>query len=979
MITNTMNIEQITDYIKTEIDIEEYATNYLGYERKDKLTFSCPACGSKDNVKRKQGKNYLVCFGCETKGNIIDLTQAIKGVDFIGALKEICKNFDINYNFDQGRETTVETSEEIEQRKLQQKLIEDKKAKRLEQDKQDAIQLEKDKATSIQQMTKKSYVFSKRLSDDKSLEMMKAHDKLFPHTSKEFVKWCDQYIGYDDKHQSFCILNRTKDGKTYDIKTREKYIWDKENKVHLAQRVDSKWRSYHAPTSFAFPYDYFAQHQSDTVFITEGEKDALNLLSYGINTLTLGGAGTSWEQHKHLLKDKIVYIWFDNDHAGYKGAIKRFKETSEVAKATYITLFFQINRNLADKYDISDFIADKNFRTKDEIIHALEFSSHTLNNEIIKDIESYTDLDLSKDYFIEKFKTVQDIKKIWVSKDKDKNPINIITVKGQKDIKGLKEFMDRFKKKKNLKDFKTHTVNALANNLTNVSGDPVELATQYVEMIEMMIQNYKTFDSKYSQTSIADMVRAFRAMTEKTGFSLAKFGESICVWTGTHYEPIKESEDDLLGFIYRKWMPLAHVDANKVSTRNAKEIKEDLYTGALSINEVRHYYQKDKRVINFTNGTMFITDEGKVTFKNIHDKKDVCTNLLAFDYDPNATCKNFQKFLDISFPNKDNQATILEFIGYCFMPSHRYEAFLYFYGEAGANGKSVLLDLLKKFFGENYSNLNIQQMHGHELEALVNKFVNIGSEFNSKNLKDSQMDNVKALTSTNDDISINPKFGKPFTLKSINQPKIVSAGNIELNPSTLDGGVLRRALQINCNVVIAEEDRIMDLSKRFNSELAGILNLVLKHLENLIKNNGFTKSQEMKDTIKEYKDKANPIRRYIKECLNANDDVMIPKDLLYAHYKEYMEHRGYELKSVRFFEELKKEIKGSRDMGQIRGVVVDSIDNNRPRFFRGVSCKSSEVFSFKFNNQQINTSSINYGVDSKSITLIDENDSKKES
>ncbi|MGP1485046.1 MAG: hypothetical protein ACTTJC_02965 [Campylobacter sp.] len=64
----------------------------------------------------------------------------------------------------------------------------------------------------------------------------------------------------------------------------------------------------------------------------------------------------------------------------------------------------------------------------------------------------------------------------------------------------------------------------------------------------------------------------------------------------------------------------------------------------------------------------------------------------------------------------------MEFIGYCFLLAHDFESFLFLYGKSGANGKSVTLDTIRKFFGdENVSSLQLQQFEGHKTVALVSE------------------------------------------------------------------------------------------------------------------------------------------------------------------------------------------------------------------------------------------------------------------
>ncbi len=435
-----MDLEELTLHIKTEIDIEKYVTSYLGYVKKNKTTFSCPACGSSDAVKRKGKETYLTCFSCGVNGNIIDLTMQNKSLDFILAIKDICKNENLIHDLD-NNETTAETEEELEQRKkayaLKQKAYEKKQVQDEQNDK-------KAKQKAINYMTIKAPKFQNDLD---FFVHNKELDQLIYNKSTTYMNWMDLYVGYDNKHKTICILNRILDDKhtTYNIKHRLKYKWD--GNKHLDTRTDGKWISNIDATTYAFPFEYFKEQSKtdNTVFIVEGEKDALNLLSYDINVLTLGGVSTSWENHKEILKDKTVYIWFDHDNAGYENSIKRYNELKGIAKEIFIVLFYQINTNLPNKYDISNYLFANKFKTKEELFDKIKFSISTLTTSLIEDIEDYTGLDLKDYYFNQPIKKFSNIKKNWLVKDKDNIPVNITTVKGEKDIKGLADFLDRFK------------------------------------------------------------------------------------------------------------------------------------------------------------------------------------------------------------------------------------------------------------------------------------------------------------------------------------------------------------------------------------------------------------------------------------------------------------------------------------------------------------------------------------------------------
>ena len=761
---------------------------------------------------------------------------------------------------------------------------------------------------------------------------------------------------------------------------KHKYEWDGEK--HLAIRTSGKWISGFNSSLFAFPYAYFVEKSKtdNTIFIVEGEKDALNLLSYGLNVLTLGGAGSSWENHKQLLKEKTVYIWFDNDDAGYKNCIKRYNEIQTVAKDTYVVLFFQIDTALSKKYDISDYIKDNKFLSKDEILHKIAYASSKLTTSIIQEIESYTSLDLSEFYFNQTTTTFPDIKKIWIDQFHKENSAKL-TAKGQKDIKGLDDFLEEFKAIKNKGEFKNDVKLALLDRWEiqgknkNLSDEAIkEKSENLVDIMMRLLPNYDKIYKEYRQTHIVDMYEAFETLTKKTGFTLAKFDDKLAVWTGTHYLVIEDRLEDFTGFLLRDWMPLARIDKKKWTPRSINEIIESLHMISPSLNNI-HHYQKDKRVVNFINGTLFISNKGKRTFTKHHDKKHGVMNMLEFVYDEEAVCPKWEKFLEFALPNEADRATLMEFIGYCFYPNHEFEAFLFLYGKSGANGKSVIADVVRKFFGEdNVSGLNLQQFTGHELRGLENKLLNIGTELDAKGLNDGQMNVLKALTSTNDTIHINPKFLDGYALVSRLQPKTMFMGNAKPDPKVMDDGVYRRMLMLEFNREIQDDDKIRNLNTRFEDELSGIMTLALKHLDNLVSKGKFTKSTTLLSNIEEYKNQTNPIRAFIKENLEEDESIIIPKKLFYAFYKSWCEEKGlYVSSEPKFFQQIHENIKSSKDKKQLRVPVqhefAELLGTERPSWIQGVFIKSQDFISFMYKSKEILTSNLNRCSKTKQVII----------
>lgn len=968
-----MTNNDVFELIKQQnINIKEFLEEHYQFEWKGKKTV-CPFHGDdikNPNLSYNARTNTVKCFVCDAKGDLINFVvqkENFSKLDFpkVEAAKFILDKLNIPYL----RTSTNELSEEqraalTKENEIQKKLREEEKLKK---DKE----LKEEKNKVIKNLTRKAPIFSEYLSDNIfETEFILTLQELFVtnagDVSLELSKWMDLYMGWDIKHNSFVILNRDFD-KCYNIKHRQKYEWDEENKIHLETRVAGKWISASNSTIFPFPFEYFKTHSVDEpVIICEGEKDALNLLSYGINCLTLGGVANEWTEYKHLLKNRKVYIWFDNDKAGYTDAIKRYLEIREVTSEVYITLFYDINNALPDKYDISDFLQERRFSNKNEIFHSIAYASYKLTTTKIEEIEEFIGVDLKEYYFNQPIKTFEEIKKEWIKTDTHGAPVYITAVKGEKDIKGLSQFYDKFVATKKETNFEKAKSEIFQEVLPKFAKEEEVNIDNLISMLDEMFRNYNHLHKNYSQTHLSDMVEAFENLAKRTDYTFGKYNSKLCIWTGTHYQ-LLEDEDDIERFLLKNWMPLAWVDKKKISAANVNKMLEDIYMGAENLNAIKKE-QKNKRVINLTNGTLFVTNKGKITFKSVHTKKDGATNILDFEFDRNATCPKWDKFLDRVLPNKKDQQTLMEYIGYCFLPSHDYESFILLYGKSGSNGKSVIMDIVKSFFGAtNVSNLQLQDFEGHQLHSLNNKIINMGSEIDTKSLNKGQLQKLKNIVSPEDSLEINPKMKDPYEMDSKSKPKLWFAVNDKPTVG-MDSAVFRRTLFLNFKSEIKDDEKIRGLSKRFDDEKPGILNKALTALKELIKNGRFTKSETMLEDLETYKDEVSPLRRYAKDCLSLDKDSMIPKKYLYAHYKEYASEKGYHpLSEQKFWTKLADELGATLESAQYR-VNIDSL-GDRPRFAIGIFCNKTDIETFDFDKKSISTTSINYDVNSKTILL----------
>lgn len=880
---------------------------------------------------QKGGEWIFNCFACDTKGDITKFVQLYEKLEPLDAVKKVLvwhgENIEIGENVEQSEEQIQEAKRRAEE------IAKDKEAKRRKE--------AREKKAARAEMSKASGVYAQNLFEafeQGNEHIIKTVESKFPNLYNN-TEIRDIYMGWDYENDVLCLINRDIDGNTYNIKAESRKGFYKNWKFGAAWvdwEFSGKWVGWKSATTHVFGGE-FLESEDERVVICEGEKDAINLLLLGVNALTLGGATTSWDEHKEILKDKKVFVWFDNDNAGYINTIKRFKEIREVAKRCQVVLFNKLG-NFANKYDISDFLQYRGIVNKEDVYRSIIYSSFVPTNYVIQELqEQIDDRDTNKKLEelkeTESLKSFDDCKKEILEEVKD--------VRGEKDEEvRLMQFLAKEISESKIKDDLQKLINSLFPEKSEFLGSETAKLNKIVNF-------KKTILTAYRQTHIYDMVKELIRATESVGFSFAKYREGLYLWTGNYYYSLNDWE--LKDMVMKEYLPTAKIDFKKQTVKTRDEIIANIYGWAQSLEA---WIDKELRVVNMVNGALIIRASGKTTFRNHHRKQDCAMNMLEFEYNEKAEAPKWQAFLNRVLPNKEDQDALMEFIGYCFLPSHKFEKFLLLYGNTGANGKSVVLEVIRDFFSkENVSSLELHRFEGHELDALKNKIINIGSEIESGGDMRKQMAALKNMTATSDTLTINPKNEKPYELYPEEKPKIAFATNKLIKSGADDGGVLRRMLLLNFSVEIKDNEKIRDLTERFRDEKPGILNMALQGLQRLIKNNKFSMSEDRAKFMDEYKSDINPVRAYIKECVAKESGTMIAKKFVYEHYKAWCEEKGNNVYAERTFWSKFKEQEDFEEV-RTRSFVHDLLPP-RTRFIKDFKFVSNVIEEFEVGNNKV--------------------------
>ena len=293
---------------------------------------------------------------------------------------------------------------------------------------------------------------------------------------------------------------------------------------------------------------------------------------------------------------------------------------------------------------------------------------------------------------------------------------------------------------------------------------------------------------------------------------------------------------------------------------------------AKNTNEVIHFIKglarkketdlkKDKFVITLNNGNYNI----KTQVFEAHSKEVYTTSKLPINYKPTADCPLIKKFIT-EIVNEEDVNLLQEMVGYCLYKDLPFQKAFMLIGE-GANGKSVLINVLKEFLGEgNHTSIPLQSLAEDRFMAkeLFNKMANLYPDLDKKGINSTGR--FKALTG-GDSLTIDRKFKSPMSFK--NYCKLIFSANHIPRSSDLTYAYFRRWIIIDFPNTFNGKKKDIELLEKLitEEELSGLFNYAVLGLERILEVKGFTQTKGTEEIKKQYLRLSCSSDAFATECL----------------------------------------------------------------------------------------------------------------
>jgi len=297
----------------------------------------------------------------------------------------------------------------------------------------------------------------------------------------------------------------------------------------------------------------------------------------------------------------------------------------------------------------------------------------------------------------------------------------------------------------------------------------------------------------------------------------------------------------------------------------------------------------DPWLLNVQNGTL---NPQTVKFRE-HRREDLITKIIPTKYDPQATCPQWNAFLEQVMPDNQDQIKFLQkAIGYSLTGSTKEQVLFILYG-TGANGKTTFISVIHSLLGDYAMNTPTETLLVKRGNGIPNdvarlrgaRFVSANEAEHGKYLAEAL---VKQLTG-GDKITARYLYGEYFDFDAT--CKFFVTVNHKPNIKGTDHAIWRRIRLIPFIVTIPPEKRDPSLTDKLKSELPGILNWALEGCK-FWQEEGLEPPETVKSATKDYRVEMDLIGEFFTDCCIEDINAKTPFGDLYETYTIWCEERN---------------------------------------------------------------------------------------
>ena len=328
---------------------------------------------------------------------------------------------------------------------------------------------------------------------------------------------------------------------------------------------------------------------------------------------------------------------------------------------------------------------------------------------------------------------------------------------------------------------------------------------------------------------------------------------------------------------------LKSMDTNKVSA--GLQMLKSIIGVSVSVNDL----DSDHWMIGTPDGMIDLKSGIPIT----PDRSKLITKMIGTNYDADATCPTWGKFLD-TVTNGDTELIgfLQSAIGYTLTGSNREQCLFFLHG-SGCNGKGVFSETIKRLIGdygqtapESLFTKDRNQSASNDIARLAGCRMAIAAELEEGSCFAESR--IKALTG-GDTITARFLHQEFFDFRPTHHFWI--SGNHKPTVKGSDLGIWRRIRLIPFTVRISDAEKDPNLADKLAEELPGILNWAIEGCLRW-QRDGLRTPRCVADATEEYRIEEDVIGQFLSDCTTEDRDSRTLMNTLYEAYQAWAAKAG---------------------------------------------------------------------------------------
>lgn len=251
-----------------------------------------------------------------------------------------------------------------------------------------------------------------------------------------------------------------------------------------------------------------------------------------------------------------------------------------------------------------------------------------------------------------------------------------------------------------------------------------------------------------------------------------------------------------------------------------------------------------------------------------HSREQRLTKIMPVEYDPDATASGFEKFLTRVLPDPDIRAFLQRWFGVA-MTAEPLQNMVFLYG-SGANGKSVLVDIISRVLGDYGATARIESLTGTNRRGGGDATPDLIPLIGSRHVRTSEPDEGMRLQ---EGLIKEWTGGEPILVRALHSDfivvlpkfKLTMSGNHKPDIRGTDDGIWRRFLMVPFTEQIPVAERDPHLVDKLWEERDGIFQWLIEGL-NQFQEIGLSPPDAVVAATAEFRAEQDPVGDFLSTC-----------------------------------------------------------------------------------------------------------------